>query len=258
MSKKVKLKFKKNNFINFLTKLKDLSSIDDTIKIKIDSENILIYSMFGGSVMLAFKNYLLKTDDYFDNSQSIDYTLDIIIPNCNKFVKNLEFLYDSKDVIFNVDSVESRDDEHKFEARKIQISGDKLKINWISGELYEIRDINKDNLYSRINLNNKKWGFKITKSQFSDIKKLSSINSGKLININVLNGKINIYEESSWEIQVGDISDVNSNFSINKKFLKCINDTNDFLEFHLFENFILVNDEESNLMLSYEQSFDDD
>ena len=44
---------------------------------------------------------------------------------------------------------------------------------------------------------------------------------------------------------------------LNKKFLNCINEIND-IEFSIFETFMLVKDNNSNLMLSFEQSFDDD
>jgi hypothetical protein len=45
---------------------------------------------------------------------------------------------------------------------------------------------------------------------------------------------------------------------LNKKFLSCINDSADKIEFNIFENFMLVKDENSNLMLSFEQDFSDD
>ena len=63
MANKVKFNIKGDRFSEFLEKLSDLTTIDDTIKLKIDNENILMYSMLGGNVMLAFKNYLVKKSD---------------------------------------------------------------------------------------------------------------------------------------------------------------------------------------------------
>jgi hypothetical protein len=40
--------------------------------------------------------------------------------------------------------------------------------------------------------------------------------------------------------------------------LNCINDSLSTIEFSMFETFILIKDEQSNLMLSYEQDFSDD
>jgi hypothetical protein len=53
---------------------------------------------------------------------------------------------------------------------------------------------------------------------------------------------------------IGD--DINTQLIVNKKFLSCVNDKKENLEFNIFENFILIKDDESNLMLSFEQSID--
>ena len=63
MSHKIKFNIKKESFSDFIEKLSDLTHIDDTIKLKIDNEHILMYSVLGGNVMLAFKNYLIKTKE---------------------------------------------------------------------------------------------------------------------------------------------------------------------------------------------------
>ena len=62
----------------------------------------------------------------------------------------------------------------------------------------------------------------------------------------------------SWELEIKSIDDErNASLMLNKKFLNCINEIND-IEFSIFETFMLVKDNNSNLMLSFEQSFDDD
>ena len=44
---------------------------------------------------------------------------------------------------------------------------------------------------------------------------------------------------------------------VNKRFLSCITDSKD-IEFSIFDNFMLIQEENSNLMLSFEQDFSDD
>jgi len=257
MANKIKFNIKKEKFADFIDKLEDLCKIDDTLKFKIDSSNILIYSMLGGNVMLAFKNYLLQTNDYFDISD-IDFTIDLIIPDCKKFVKNLNFLSNSDKLTFEIQYKESQDDENIMVARSLQLVGGKLKINWICGENYEMRDINKTTLAQRLNLKNRKWSFSVEKSDFSDIKKLSSINSSKVMNINVIEGKVILSESSAWELQIATIENRTSNLILNKRFLSCIDDSLEMVEFSMFDSFILVKTQETNLMLSYEQDFSDD
>mgnify|MGYP000983658473 FL=1 len=144
------------------------------------------------------------------------------------------------------------------DTRAIQIVGGKLKINWIGGEHYEIRDMTKDSLDKGLNLKNKKWSFRITKSDYTDIKKLSSINGTKLLNIAVDKGNVKILETSAWELEIDEVDDRNANFILNKRFLTCINDTKEEIIFNIFENFMLIKDEDSNLMLSFEQDWNDE
>jgi hypothetical protein len=142
--------------------------------------------------------------------------------------------------------------------RSIQVVGGKLKVNWLAGERYEMRDINKTVLAQRLDIKHRKWFFKLENQDFLDVKKLSSINSDKIININVQSGKVVLSETSAWELEIGEIENRNANLIFNKRFLNCINDSLDNIEFSMFETFILIKDEQSNLMLSYEQDFSDD
>jgi len=255
MSDKIKLVIKNDMFGDLINKLSDLTSIDDTIKLKIDNENILIYSMLGGNVMLAFKNFLIKTNDYFEIKDELEYSYDVIIANCGKFIKNLEFLKTQPKITMTLSCKESQEDETVMCARTIQVVGGKLKVNWLAAERYEMRDINKDILFEKLNLKNRNWSFVISKQDFSDVKKLSSINSEKIISIDVINGEIILSEKAAWELKIGETEKKSVNLIFNKRFFKCIDGDRDEIEFSMFENFILIKDNYSNLMLSYEQDF---
>lgn len=257
MANKIKFSVITEKFEDFINKLSDLTSIDDTIKLKIDNDNILMYSMLGGNVMLAFKNYLVDKSEYL-KSDDLEFTYDVIIANSKKFVKNLNFLKASDKITIELNCKESPEDDTIMNTRSIQISGGKLKVNWLAGERYEMRDINKTILSQRLDIRNRKWSFSLNNDDFLDVKKLSSINSDKIININVNEGKVVLSETSAWELEIGQIENRNSHLIFNKRFLNCINDEMENIEFSMFETFILIKDDNSNLMLSYEQDFSDD
>ena len=65
-------------------------------------------------------------------------------------------------------------------------------------------------------------------------------------------------EKAAWELEVDSIEDRNANLILNKRFLSCINDKMETIEFSIFENFILVKDTDSNLLLAFEQDFDNE
>jgi hypothetical protein len=258
MSHKIKFNIKKESFSDFIEKLSDLTHIDDTIKLKIDNEHILMYSVLGGNVMLAFKNYLIKTKEILESKEEIEYDYDIILANSKKLVKNLNFIKDSEKITIEFNCKQSPDDESVMNARSIQVVGGKLKVNWLAGERYEMKDINKKVLNQRLDLKNRKWCFALTNQEFTDVKKLSSINSDKIININVNSGNVVLSENAAWELEIGNIEDRNASLILNKRFLNCINAERETIEFSMFDTFILIKDEETNLMLSYEQDFSDD
>lgn len=258
MANKIKFKIINNNFSDLIDKLDELTKIDDTIKMKIDNDNILIYSMMrSGQTILAFKNYLLNTRDYLEYDE-IDQIYDIIIVNSKKLVKNLNFIKLSDKINFEISYKESQDDDNIMCARTILFTGGKLKVNWLSGEHYEMRDMTKDILNKKLDTKYRKWFFTISQSDFSDIKKLSNINSERVITINVNDGKVTLSEKSSWELEIDSIDKRTTSLILNKKFLNSINNEDENVEFGIFDNFMLVKNHNSNLMLSFEQNFDQD
>ena len=141
--------------------------------------------------------------------------------------------------------------------RAAQFSNGKLKISCVGGEEFKIRDINSPTLESRLNPKNSKWGFKISKEDFTDVKKLCSINNeDRILNISVIDGKVTMNETSKWELDIDTIDPINTTLIFGKKYLSNVNSDQDYINFSIFETFILVKDDNSNLMLSFEQSFE--
>jgi hypothetical protein len=259
MANKLKFKINGNTFNSFVSKLSDLSTIDDSVRLKIDKDDVLMYSILGKNILLAFKNYLIPTEDFIEKKDDMDYQLDLVIPNIKKFVKNLGMIKDVDKVTIEFNYKESSDDDSIYQVRYFQISCGRFKINWVGGEHNnETREISKEMLAKNLNLKNSKWSFALTKDDFIDIKKLSSINSERIINIDVTNGIVNFSEKSAWDLEVDNLEDDrNYNLIFNKRFLNCINDK-DKITFSIFDTFMLVKDEESNLMLSFEQDFSEE
>jgi hypothetical protein len=188
MANKIKFKINGDTFNTFVSKLSDLSSIEDSVRLKIDKDDILMYSILGNQILLAFKNYLIPTKDLIDIEDDVDYQLDLVIPNVKKFVKNLSLIKDVNKVSIEFNYKESSDDDSIYLVLYFQITCGRFKIYWVGGEHNnETREINKQMLEKNLNLKNSKWSFSLTKDDFTDIKKLSGINSERIINISINN-----------------------------------------------------------------------
>jgi hypothetical protein len=256
MSQKLSLKFNQSNFTQFLNKFSDLTSIEDVVKIKIEQDEILMYSIINNeSSITAFKGYTLKTTDFIENFTK-EETFDFIITSAGKFAKNLKFFNPEKQIKLDLVYKPLPDDDTVMHIRTAQFTNDKLKISTIGGEQYRIKDLQKSTLNARLNPKNAKWNFKVSNQDFSNIKKLSSINNeDKTLNITVDDGKVTFNEISKWELEVDEIKSKNQNLIFSKKYLTNINDDDEFINFHIFDNFVLIKDKDSNLMLSFEQDF---
>lgn len=259
MSNTLKINFIQSNFDDFKSKLKDLTRISDIIKMKIDNESIFIYSILGSETMvLAFKNYELETEQYLSINQELTHTINIVITNAKKFVKNLQFMKQDEKIEMNI--VHKPEDDTNSEARTVRIKNGKFKLQIETGESSEIKDIQKEQLSKRLDLRNKNWSFNIKNSDFNDIKSLATINSDetrKILHINVEDYKVIISENRLWDLEVDETTEEDKHLMINKKFLPSINDNGEDINFHVFETFILIKDKISQLMISFEQDFTD-
>jgi hypothetical protein len=255
---KLSLKIKSANFNSFLQKLHSLSQIDDVVKIKIEEDKTLIYSMVSNeSAVLALKSYTLKTSDIFENFNKSE-TFDFIVTSAGKFVKNLKFFNTELQIKLDLTCKRLADNQEVMHVRSAQFTNGKLKISTVGGEEFKIRDLTIAALDKRLNPKLSKWSFKISNEDFSNVKKLSSINSEeKIFNITVQSGKVLINELSKWELEVDEISQKDEQLVFSKKYLSNINEGKEFVNFTIFETFILIKDEDSNLMLSFEQDFSD-
>jgi len=260
MSKKLSLKLNKRFFPDLITKIQDLSNINDVVKLKIENDKVLMYSMKANdTAVLALKSYILPTTNYFDDFNQ-DYLFDFVIVNAPKFIKSLKFFDIDTQIKMDVIYKPHHENEDVMQIRSAQFSNGKLKISTIGGEDDKIRDLNAELIETRTDIDNANFNFQITRNDFNDIKKLCAIDSeDKILSIDIENGSITASETSKWELQVGQIDEsVNSKIVFNKKYLSNINADMDMIDFHMFETFILVKDNISNLMLSFEQTFDDD
>jgi len=257
MAQKLSLKFNQSNFSDLVSKLKDLTGIEDVVKMKFDNENMVLYSVLSNEQQVAaMKTYVVKTQDYLEGFQS-DETIDFIVTSANKFVKNIQFFNTEKPIKFDLIYKPLPEDDKTMHVRSAQLSNGKLKISCIGGEQFKIREVTKTFIDTRLNPKNSKWSFKVSNGDFSDIKKLSSINSeDKIINISVQDGRVTFNETSKWELEVDTITSKNQNLIFGKKYLSNINCDGEFINFNIFETFILVREKDSNLMLSFEQNFD--
>lgn len=259
MSKKLSLKLNSSKFEDFIGKIKDVSNINEVVKLKINKDNILLYSMKANdSAVLALKSYHVPTTDYIEDFDE-DEMYNFIIINAPKFIKGLVFFDTKQPIKLDLTYKPHHEDENTMQVRTAQFTNGKLKIHAVGGEDSKIRDIKAEMLDARTDIDNSEWNFQVSKQDFQNIRKLSSIDSEeKILFFNVEKGKVLAGEDSKWELYVGDASkNIDYKIIFNKKYLSNINQELDVIDLYMFETFILIQDTNSKIMLSFEQTFDE-
>lgn len=260
MSKKLSVKLNKRYFPDFIAKIKDLANINDVVKLKIQKDRMMMYAMKANdTAVLAMKSYILPTTNYFDDFKE-EEMYDYIIINAPKFIKGLNFFEIDTQVKMDIIFKPHHENEGVMQIRSAQFTNGKLKISSIGGEDDKIRDLNFDLIETRTDIENANWNFQISRNDFSDVKRLCAIDTeDKILIIDIESGKISASEPAKWELQLGEIDpNINSKLVFNKKYLSNINSDPEYIDFYMFETFILVKDSISSLMLSFEQTYDED
>lgn len=256
-SEKIKFLINRENFTQLIDKISDLTKISDIVKMKIDSENILVYSLVGETSILAFKNYLLKTSDYFTFSEDLEFTFDYVITGAKRFVKNLKFFNIEENIKGQFVYKDNPADDNGKIVRSLNLTDGKFKLNNIGGEIFKVRDITKEKLEMTLKTDNCNWQFSVSSSDFEDVRKLSSINADdNIITVSITDGDINFCEIGKWQLTVDKTESSHSDINFPKKYLSSVNNEEEIINFHIFDTFILFQERDKNLMVSFEQTFE--
>lgn len=253
-----KFKLVKENFDKLLFIIKDCGGVSDTVKIKISTDEILIYSLsMTDSFILALKSYILKTSDFIKDFDIPGLSSDFIFCPAQKCVKSLSFFDPSKDILLQLNYKPQQEPQGINNIRILEFSSGRLKINHTSCENTQIKDLNKKLLDQKLDISLAKWGFKLSLDEYQSIKRLSSINpDDRVLTVNLDNGVVKFSEIGKWELEISQESQKKiGQISFLKKYLSSIDQNFDWIDFWVFETFILVKGQESLLMLSYEQDF---
>jgi hypothetical protein len=237
-------------FKKFITVIKELSLINSTIIIILNDINIIFYSFVGKDIndIHAFKTVTLNTNDIFYKKRTIDKNISIVIKDGKKFNRNAQNFIDlNNDIKLKISF-----DESDMNANYIHLINDILKIKEICGDpLMMSKEITKDDIDYLTNKKKSLFNFKLNKENFKKIKRLSTIDIiNDILSIKVYNNDVFI-GDNKWDLKIDNINYDNIIVSFPKKYFNSITFDDDSIVY-LFENYILVSDNISDLMIVLE------
>ena len=258
--KEISFRISSKNTESLINTLRDLSGIDKKCTIKIDPENTLLYSKVGvGSSINAFKSFVYKTNDLFEISNFED-TINFISSDSKELYRKLfilnsfkednvgKFFYDELGDNFFIDRISLK-------------AGNKLKLNFIGGDPMALNSkISVDIIKETMDIDNSNFSFNLRSDDFLNIKKLSTTEiENDIFYLNTVNKEDGNYYvsigESAWDLILSEIDyKKQMTLSFPKKYFKNISISGESVKVYVFDNMLMVSDDNSDMLISTEMS----
>lgn len=246
--KEFSFEFNRQNLESVIDIIKDLSKIDPLIKMKLDKEHVLFYTKAGKDNSIhALKSFMLPIEDFIIADEFI--TIDFIIINGPNFIKNLDVLNKERPIYGKMTFKEKEKVASVF-----YISNEKIKVNFITGDYRQIKDLTKGDIENKMDPDNANFNFTLSGEDFSEVKKLTALNKSETISIRVKQGKLEFFDGRKWSINICDLPTVDDEtWSFNNKYLKSITPSSQ-ITIHMFDQFLLFKEDNVALMIGLELS----
>lgn len=248
--KKLNLKISKDKLKELNDYLNDLIKINESLRLKIDSNTFLLYTiatLSGGeasNTFVACKYYYLNTADFFTGFE-INETLDWIIVDTKKLIKRLSFFQNDSEININYLSKNSI-------ISSVIFSDGNLKITQTGGEKNELKNITYNVISERLNPELIEFSLSIPSEEFNKIFKLSKLeNENDIIRVDIKQGEV-YFKESQWELYLGKVDYKDSSWLFDKKFLHNMDQEEGYINLNFFESFITNQTKINTLLVALE------
>lgn len=252
----IQFEFIGEKFQEFTDILKDLTKMGDIIKILLDDDQMFIYTALGSKqILLGMKSHTIKTQDFIKTKEPFMGTLELVITSAKKFVKSIDHFNTTSKINTKITY---RVYDGRPEVKTFQLSNGRLRLHAEMGDRGEIKAITETQLEKLTVATRRVWSFTVTDDDLSDILKLAKINtdeSRKIIELNCTDKEVKIIEPGIWDYHVDTVDTPDTRLYLNKDHLKHINKTGLDIQFHIYPTSILIEGENTKLLLSFEQDF---
>lgn len=240
---------------NFIKKIKDLTSIDSRIVMRIESANILIFSFVGENFknIHAFKNYIFPTNQVMNIKKGeIEEPVFFVSRDGKKLCRTLDNLlgYD-QDIKCKISINEDN------YVNLMTFENDRLNIKVLGSDVFSIgAQISIEDVLYLYNIDNAIFNFRVNKQDFTQIKRMGVINNEEKkkspLYITVNNKILSIGEgETKWHLNIASVDADDTIMSFPKAYFNTIS-PNDFIDVYVFEEFLLCKYDDFNLMILLE------
>jgi len=247
-----------DNLEILISKIKDLTKLNKSVCIKIDNNNILLYSLVGKGVNIhAFKSHIQTLKETFSViKDELEEEIIYKIEDAKRFVTSMTVFVKymiSQEILDDIEFKMTYFDN--FIVEKLLIKNQKSKEE-TPGEIPkkdEDVDINQIDELMNIELTN--YSFNLIEEDFKYIKAKTVIEKeNEVLYLNIKDNNLSI-GETRWEHNICDCNQEDETKSFPKKYFKCINyDIDKSMKIYVADSYLIILGDTSNLLISVEFS----
>jgi len=242
----------------FLSKITDLTKLDNTVVMNFNDTDILLYSVVGKNLdnIHAFKSHVLKTKDIFNTKDKLDRDVPFILTDSKRFTASILFFHKYM-------KAQGIDEELEFKlyynedfCEKLLIKNSKSKEETPGGKPnYHTHRLSVEDIDGVMDTTLSDYSFILNQEDFKYIKAKTGIEKdNEVLFLNILDGKLSI-GENRWDHNICDIEYDDVTISFPKKYFKCINyDKDENMTIYSTERYLLIVGGNTNLLISIELS----
>jgi len=258
-TKKANYKISLDKLEELIKKMKDLTKLDKSVYLKLNNNDLLIYSIVGKGVNIhSFKSHTQVISETFSIikdklDDEILYKIDDgkrFTNSISMFIKYMRSQEIFDDVVFQLTYYPESNI-----CEKLLIKNSKSKEETPGAKPSNEQDIDTDQIDNLMDIDLTMFNFSLKEDDFRYIKSKAGIEKDNdVLYMNIKNEQLSI-GENRWDFNVCNIDMPDETVSFPKKYFNCINyDVDKNMIVYVAETYLLVLGETSNLLISVEFS----
>jgi hypothetical protein len=240
----VELRFEPDGLNVLKNRMADLYMITDVARMRVTPDYILVYA--APKSFHTFKSARIELAGVatVTKGEVPERGLDFIFLKTRNFVQCIPH-FDSDSPRY----LTLRSNKGAASAHELELRDDQLKLKFIGGDQTEIKSLSYEQIQQKMDKSLSDFSFNITGPLLTKVKRLAQKQDAETVTVTAADGEVRI-GQPRWSLLIDQTSD-EVHFNFNKKYLSTIEVT-DTIEVHVFDAFLLVDQNDTKLMIGRE------
>ena len=239
---------KSSKLSDLISKMVDLTRINDEIRLTFKSDILLIYSSAGiNNNIHAFKSYTFKTSELFEKANTLENDIIFVLKDAKKVSQVLRFYSKYED---NIEMKLYFNDNYICE--RMSFKNNKLRDD-VAGNPRNKTEVDITQIEDAMNVEKALFSFTIKKEDFDILKAKSTLEKTNDIYYLTIKDKKLYLGENNSTILIDDIDSADNTLSFPKKYFNTLNfEKEESIKIWAFDTFVLALSETTNLLITIE------